>query len=161
MICNRFTHRFSSILTISITFLITFECLTFYFSVALLSHRVHGSVTAGSTIQFNNVHHSYGITNSTLSKFKSTGTFICEVEGLYLIASNIISHRSWSWFKIMKNQEELSRTYIATHALGFCYHSGTGIAVITLQVNDTIYIKAGSDIGGSSAFNTLIIIKIK
>ena len=64
-----------------------------------------------------------------------------------------------SWFQIMKNQEELSRTYIAT--IDFRSHSGTGIAVITLQVKDTIYIEAGRDLGISSAYNTLIIIKIK
>jgi hypothetical protein len=42
-----------------------------------------------------------GITNSTLSKFKSTGKFVCEKEGLYLIASNIISNKSGSSFKIV------------------------------------------------------------
>lgn len=128
--------------------------------VALLSNRAYGSGTTGSIITFN-VHHSYGITTSTLSKFKSTGKFICEVEGLYLIATNIISSKSGSWFKIMKNQEELSRTYIAYFDSGASYHSGTGLAVITLQVKDTIYIKVGSDIGISSRDNTLSIIKIK
>jgi len=61
----------------------------------------------------------------------------------------------------MKNQEELSRTYIATLAIGASYHSGTCIVVVTLQVKDTIYIEAGSDIGISSSDNTLSIIKIK
>ena len=161
MICNKISRIFSFILTLSITFLITFECLTFYFSVALLSNDINGSGTAGSTIQFNNVHHSYGITNSTLSKFKSTGRFVCEVEGLYLIASNIISGKSASWFKIMKNQAELSRTYIGDYGSGRSFHSGTGIAVVTLQVKDTIYIEVGSTIVVSRSENTLIIIKIK
>ncbi len=142
---------------ISISFLSTSKCLIFYFSVALLSNRVHGS---GPIILFN-VHHSYGITNSTLSKFKSTGTFVCEKEGLYLIASNIISNKSGSWFKIMKNQEELSRTYIAYFGSGASWHSGTGIVVVTLQIMDTISIVAGGTIGISSLENTLIIIKIK
>jgi hypothetical protein len=65
------------------------------------------------------------------------------------------------WFKIMKNQEELSRTYIAAHGFSSSYHSGTGIVVVTLQVKDTIYVEAGSYIGISSSENTLSIIKIK
>jgi hypothetical protein len=134
---------------------LTFQLLCYQYFV-----RVGGG-TAGSTIQFSNVHHSYGITNSTLSKFKSTGKFVCEKEGLYLIASNIISRKSGSWFKIMKNQEELSRTYIAYFGSDASYHSGTGIAVVTLQIMDTIYIVAGGTIGISSRENTLIIIKIK
>ena len=162
MICNRITHRFTSILTLSITFLITFECLTFYISVALLSNYVRvGSGNNGSTILFNNVHHSYDITTSTLSKFTSTGTFVCEVEGLYIIATTILSSISDSWFKVMKNQEELSRTYITYYGGCDGWHSGTVLAVVTLQVNDTIYIEAGSDIGISSPYNTLSIIKIK
>ena len=161
LICNRITHRFTSILTLSITFLITFECLTFYISVALLSDHVNGGGTAGSTIQFNNVHHSYGITNSTLSKFKSTGTFVCEVEGLYLIATTILSSITDSWFKLMKNQEELSRTYIAYYGSGGGWYSGTGLAIVTLQVKDTIYIEVGRHIGIYNPYNTLIITKIK
>ena len=129
--------------------------------MALLSNRVNGGGTAGSTILFNNVHHSYGITNSTLSKFKSTGKFVCEKEGLYLIASNIISGKSGSLFKIMKNQEELSRTYIGYYGSGTSYHSGTGIAVAILQIIDTIYIVSGGTISISSPENALIIIKIK
>jgi hypothetical protein len=61
----------------------------------------------------------------------------------------------------MKNQEELSRTYIAAHGFSSSYHSGTGIVVVTLQVKDTIYVEAGSYIGISSSDNTLSIIKIK
>ena len=161
MICYRITHIFSSILTISITFLITFECLTFYISVALLSNRVHGSGTTGSTIHFNNVHHSYGITTSTLSQFKSTGTFVCEVEGLYLIATTILSSIADSWFKITKNHEELSRTYIAYFGSDGGCHSGTGLAVVALQAKDTIYVEVGRDIRIYNPYNTLIIIKIK
>ena len=61
----------------------------------------------------------------------------------------------------MKNKEELSRTYIAYHGSGSTWHSGTGIAVVTLQVKDTIYIQAGITITISISENTLIIIKIK
>ena len=61
----------------------------------------------------------------------------------------------------MKNQEELSRTYIAYFGSDASSHSGTGIAVVTLQIMDTIYIVAGGIIGSSSHENTLIIIKIK
>ena len=61
----------------------------------------------------------------------------------------------------MKNQEELSRTYIATHGSGARQYSGTGIVVVALQVSDTICIEAGSDIGIYNSENTLSIIKIK
>ena len=61
----------------------------------------------------------------------------------------------------MKNQEELSRTYIAFFGSGGGWHSGTGLAVVTLQVKDTIYIEAGRDIGINNPYNTLIITKIK
>jgi hypothetical protein len=62
---------------------------------------------------------------------------------------------------IKKNQEELSRTYIAHFGSGASFHSGTGIAVVTLQIMDTIYIVTGGTIGISSQENTLIIIKVK
>ena len=62
---------------------------------------------------------------------------------------------------LLKNQEELSRTYIAQFGSGDGAHSGTGIAVATLQIMDTIYIVTGGTIGISSPENTLIIIKVK
>ena len=61
----------------------------------------------------------------------------------------------------MKNQEELCRTYIAYYGSGGGWHSGTGLAVVALQVKDTIYIEVGRDIGIASPYNTLIITKIK
>ena len=83
------------------------------------------------------------------------------MEGLYIIATTILSSISDSWCKLMKNQEELSRTYITYYGSYGGWHSGTVLAVVTLQVTDTIYIEAGSDIGISSPYNTLSIIKIK
>lgn len=120
-----------------------------------------GLVAARSTIRFQQAARSTGITSTALNKFKGDGKFVCEAQGLYLVAANIITDTDGGWFKIMKNNVELSRTYIAYHngkASG--WHSSTGVTYVVLNELDYVYIQAGTTMNLSGSETTLNIIKI-
>ncbi|XP_063397715.1 uncharacterized protein LOC134682047 [Mytilus trossulus] len=131
-------------------------------SMVLLCTKGQGGVVAGgSTIRFQQAARSTGISSTALNKFKGNGKFVCEAQGLYLVAANIITETDGGWFKIMKNNVELSRTYIAYHrgkASG--WHSSTGVTYVMLNKLDNVYIQAGTTMTLAGAETTLNIIKI-
>lgn len=99
----------------------------------------------GSALRFQNVGRSIGITSTTINKFKADGKLVCEAKGLYLVAADILTETEDGWFNIMKNNVELSRTYIAYHkgkASGS--HRSTGITYVLLNKLDYVYIQAGA-----------------
>ncbi|XP_071178121.1 uncharacterized protein [Mytilus edulis] len=112
---------------------------------------------SGNVIQFNNVQLSVGIKNT--SAFKSTGKFVCEKEGLYLVAASVASSE-YSHFCINRgNTHVVSCTEIGQHS-GSAWHSGTSVTILHLHVNDNISIATSNTIE-AGYWTQFTLIKIK
>ncbi|VDI79909.1 Hypothetical predicted protein [Mytilus galloprovincialis] len=109
-----------------------------------------------NVIRFNNVQLSVGITN--ISAFKSTGKFVCEKEGLYLVAVSVVSKDSYSSFCVY-HRGMVSCTEIGQH-FGVAGHSGTSVATLHLQVNDNVRVETSYTIE-ASYWTQFTLIKIK
>ncbi|CAC5422871.1 unnamed protein product [Mytilus coruscus] len=128
-------------------------------SCVLDTHTFNGR----EIINFSDVKLSNGIEN--VKKFKSSGTFICEKQGIYLVGVYIMSYTKEAHFEIMKNGIIVSRVKVRPD-LGSTednYHTGTGIIAVQLNANDTLNIQAGYrkmkvDGGG---YSCLTVIKMK
>ncbi|CAC5422861.1 unnamed protein product [Mytilus coruscus] len=113
-------------------------------------------------IKFSDVKLSNGIEN--VNNFKSYGIFTCEKQGLYLIGTYIMSKASNATFFIKKNGINVSHVQVSPVVTSAVdpYHTGTGIIAVQLNANDTINIKAGTNMNvygyGYSCFT---IIKVK
>ena len=111
------------------------------FSVAMTTCSNTAQFHGGSIIPFPNVMTSYGM--NSLEDFRKTGKFLCESPGLYLITAQIMSYSKGAEYKISKNDIELTRVQITpyhdsdTHN----YHTGTGIAVVELDVSDYVSVE--------------------
>jgi hypothetical protein len=94
-----------------------------------------------AAIPFTNIKTAYGVRD--VVNFKTTGKFVCEKQGLYLISAQIMSTTKGAEFGIIQNGQELALVQIVpfhdsdTHN----YHTGTGLAVAHLNQNDQIWIE--------------------
>lgn len=112
-------------------------------SVALTSCSNGGTYAGIEIIKFSNVKLSSGIGN--VANFKSSGTFTCEKQGLYLVGAYIMSYSTLAGFQIIKNGILVSRVQVSptfTSTGNDNYHTGTGIIAVHLNSNDTINIKS-------------------
>lgn len=100
---------------------------------------------------------SLGINN--ISTFKSTGTFVCEKEGLYMIAATVSSKDSYANFCIRRYGTAISCAEIGKHS-GDAWHSGTSVIALHLQVNAQIYVDTGMTVEYGQ-WTHFTIIKIK
>lgn len=78
------------------------------FSVAVTAHLTSTTTTTGSILKFDNVRFSVGIND--LAAFKSTGKFVCERKGLYMISSSIRSDSNDAHYYIYLNGNAISYT---------------------------------------------------
>lgn len=91
----------------------------------------------GSVIQFPDVLSNVGI--SDIATFKSTGKFKCTIEGLFHISVSILSNTKDKRFGIYMNGHLVSKAYISNTDI---YQSGTGIAVVALNINDELWVQS-------------------
>ncbi|VDI06754.1 Hypothetical predicted protein [Mytilus galloprovincialis] len=130
-------------------------------TVLLSCNGKGGFVGSSRTILFQKVNRFTGISGAAVNKFKSDGKFVCETKGLYLIAANINTYTDGAWFKIIKNHDELTRTYISNHGEDSGWHSSTGVTYAMLSPLDTVYIQTGKAMTVSGTHTSLTIIKLK
>lgn len=134
-----------------------------YFVVTLSATALSGgTISSGSIVKFPNIKHHIGVNNTAVNNFILSGKFVCDRSGLYIIAANILSKKEGSWYKLVKNNTELTRAYIAFHggkAEG--WHSSTALTYAMLTHGDTISVVAGSRLNISGSETTLTIVKIK
>ncbi|CAG2229768.1 unnamed protein product [Mytilus edulis] len=100
-----------------------------------------GIRSSGYQLKFPLIKSSVGIYN--LSSMKNTGTFICEKKGLYLVIVTVIAcSKSNSGFNIYKNNQQYMYYFIGrSDFLGEDCNSGTGTAVVELNINDTLNVR--------------------
>lgn len=130
-------------------------------SVALTSCSNGRTYAAFEIIKFSNVKLSSGIGN--VANFKSSGTFICEKQGLYLVGAYIMSYSTLAQFQIIKNGILVSRVQVSptfTSTGNDNYHTGTGIIAVHMNSNDTINIKSGYTMTLYGGYSCLTVIKV-
>ncbi|XP_071142558.1 putative leucine-rich repeat-containing protein DDB_G0290503 [Mytilus edulis] len=97
--------------------------------------------SGSSVIPFSDIKTSYGIAN--FGDFNTTGKFSSQGPGLYLISAQIMSNSKGAEYRISKNGKEIIRVEVGpyhdddTHN----YHTGTGLAVVALDLNDKVWIE--------------------
>lgn len=91
----------------------------------------------GSVIQFPDVLSNVGI--SDIATFKSTGKFKCTMEGLFHVSVSILSNTKDTRFGIYMSGHLVSKAYTYNTDI---YQSGTGIAVVALNINDELWIQS-------------------
>ena len=109
-------------------------------------------------MKFNVIETQVGITK--LSEFRSSGKFICEKKGLYLISVYMYSDTNGAQYYIYKNRHIVSKLYIGTHSIGWA-HTGTGVVSVDLQVGDAVWIKVPLSLSVGIQYSCLTIVKIK
>ncbi|CAC5389014.1 TRIP11 [Mytilus coruscus] len=129
--------------------------------VAMSAHPASDTFSSG-IVKFNDVQFSIGINN--LSTYKSTGKFVIEREGLYLISSSIFSGTNGAYYYIYLNGDQISYTSIGNDSNNpsLMQHTGTLVVARQLRSNDSVWVNIRSGItipaGHSSTFT---IVKIK
>lgn len=93
--------------------------------------------SSGQVIKFGSIQVSNGITG--LASFKTSGIFICEKKGHYLISFFITSKNPYASMTIFKNNSNIGR---ATKHGTSEYQTHTVIVLSNLNVGDTISVKA-------------------
>ena len=83
-----------------------------------------------------------GISTTGVGKIKQTGTFTCETAGVYLISAFVMTNTNGAVTIMYKNNNAIG--------YGFCslngnYQTTTVVVLERLDVNDTISIKANSN----------------
>lgn len=100
----------------------------------------------GTVILFNTVPLSLGIGN--ISAFKSNGKFVCEKDGLYMMAVTVSSKEHYASFCV--HREGVQSGYVSCAEIGQhsgdAWHSGTSVVALYLQVNDKIHIETSYSI---------------
>lgn len=97
-----------------------------------------GNVNAGTVVKFFSVKASTGIRN--LNSFKSTGKFVCEDSGFYMIAAVIMSPTDEVGYNIMNNDHIVLHIHppSKTHGRGT---TTTGVFLTFLNVKDTVFVQ--------------------
>ena len=108
-------------------------------SVALTAYPPNSNVNVSNLIKFPDVGFSVGINN--LATYRSTGKFVAEKTGLYLISVAIASATGAAGYYIMKNNTEISKTEIGYFTTYGYWHTGTVVVSVQLELNDYIWIK--------------------
>ena len=103
----------------------------------------------------------YGISN--IFGFQTLGKFVCGVSGVYLFSVHITSDSNNAEYQMLKNNMILSSVYVMyTSQLSGVHHStGTGVMAVQLNVGDTLYVKAFSNMYISSSWSCMTVIKIR
>lgn len=131
-------------------------------SVALTTCVSSNIQTSGTVVlTFSDVKVFAGI--NSLANFKTTGLFISEQSGLYLISVTIDSHTSGGSFSIYHNSAFVIHAYVYDKASGSndADHSSTAVSAVFLNEGDTLSVKASGSLFVHSTYSCMTIIKIK
>ncbi|CAG2247366.1 unnamed protein product [Mytilus edulis] len=121
------------------------------------------SLNQRTTIKYQKIKTSEGITNQYLTSFESSGVFVCEVPGLYHISVVTLSTTHRASVVIYLNNEQLLRGHINDYnsGNGVMYDIGVGIVVTKLKRDETISIKTGHlDMDIAADDSCLTIVKV-
>lgn len=119
------------------------------------------STTKSGIIKFDNVAFSVGINN--LPAFKSTGKFVCENNGTYLISTSIASRSIDAHYFIYLNGIEISTTLIGFNANrpSLWYYTGSVVLVLPLRLKDSVWVHyPGNFYIYNGLWSTFTIVKI-
>ncbi|CAC5407927.1 unnamed protein product [Mytilus coruscus] len=129
--------------------------------VALTAHITSEPGSQG-IMKFDNVIFSVGYNN--LSAYKSTGKFICERSGLYLISASIVAEANNGYYSVYLNNNVITYKYISYNNNNPSSTRNTGTIVLALQLhpNDSVWVKnTGSTRISIGNWSTLTIVKVK
>ncbi|XP_063397775.1 uncharacterized protein LOC134682123 [Mytilus trossulus] len=127
--------------------------------VAISAHPLTSRTITNTIMRFNEVRYSVGITN--LAAFKSTGKFVCEHVGLYLISASVMSYTSGARYRINLNGNDISETRVGQHSSNYD-HTGGVTVTRKLNPNDQVWLYAiGSLYLTGGIHSTFTIIKVK
>lgn len=120
------------------------------------------SYSGGTILKFDKVNFSIGVNN--LTEYKSTGKFLCERKGLYMISSSIMADTSGDYYFIYLNGNVISKTYIVYNSNSPSTMRYTGTVVLAQQLlpNDSVWVYMfGSGAVYGDQLSTFTILKIK
>lgn len=129
--------------------------------VFMTAHTTSGTSSPG-ILKFDNVKFSVGMSN--LSSYKSTGKYICEKAGLYLISASIRTNTNNGYFDMYLNGNKISSTVISYNYNNptYMYFTGTVVQAIQLRANDSMWVYSpNSATLKSGLWSTLTILKVK
>ncbi|CAG2221557.1 unnamed protein product [Mytilus edulis] len=129
--------------------------------VFMTAHTTSGTSSPG-ILKFDNVKFSVGMSN--LSSYKSTGKYICEKAGLYLISASIRTNTNNGYFDMYLNGNKISSTVISYNHNNptYMYFTGTVVQAIQLRANDSMWVYSpNSAMVQSGLWSTLTILKVK
>lgn len=111
-------------------------------------------------MKFDNVIYTVGYNNLS---YKSTGKFICERSGLYLISPSIISRKNNARYYLYLNDKAILNTYISYNSDNPSATEITGMIVLTLQLNpnDSVWVKNDVTAISIGLWSTFTIVKVK
>ena len=119
-----------------------------------------GTISPGTIAKFSITKTVYGI--SDINGYKTSGKFVCEVSGVYLFSVHIMSESNRAEYQMLKNNMILSYVYVIyTSQTSSHYNTGTGVMAVQLNVGDTLYVKASTNMYIYSAYSCMTIIKIR
>ena len=120
-----------------------------------------GTISPGTIAKFSITKTVYGI--SDINGYKTSGKFVCEVSGVYLFSVHIMSGSNHAEYQMLKNSMLLSYVHViyTCPTSGTHYNTGTGVMTVQLNVGDTLYVKASTNMYIYSAYSCMTIIKIR
>lgn len=98
------------------------------------------TLRAGDVIIFKNFYTLNGINSTAKDKISKSGKFTCDIPGLYLIATFIMTETEQAYVSLYKNDREIGhiKAYYATHGH---YQTGTIVVLDNLKQHDTISVR--------------------
>ncbi|XP_063448449.1 interaptin-like [Mytilus trossulus] len=127
--------------------------------VFMTAHPTSGTSSPG-ILKFDNVKFSVGMSN--LSSYKSTGKYICEKAGLYLISASIHTNTNNGYFYMYLNGKQVSNTMISynNNNPSLMQFTGTVLLALQLRANDSMWVYSSANVQ-SGLWSTLTILKVK
>lgn len=110
-------------------------------------------------IRFSTIKESYGIINT--SDFTSSGKFTCEDSGVYILMLIIFSNNVGDDVFIYKNGIIIQNLELRLPNNNNYYHTITGSLALSLNIGDTINVKAPSIQLVRSSYTCISIIKVQ
>ncbi|CAC5384105.1 unnamed protein product [Mytilus coruscus] len=128
--------------------------------VALTAQLTSGKASYG-ILKFDNVIFSVGYNN--LPAYKSTGKFVCEKTGLYLIFASISSSKNNAYYNLYLNNNVITSTYINydSNSPSTTWSTGTIVLTLHLRHSDSVWVNNGPTSIYTGKWSTLTIVKVK
>ena len=128
--------------------------------MALSSCSNGETILDGTIAKFPTTRTVYGI--SDINGFRTSGKFVCEVSGVYLFSVHIMSESDNAVYIMFKSNMVLSNVYVIfTSDTGLHYNTGTGVMAVQLNIGDTLYVKAHTNMHIYGTWSCMTIIKIR